>query len=248
MTIFELHFWGITLAPSYYGLMYVLAFLSWYFYIKRTNILTEPQLDTFFMYVFFWVILGWRLWYVLFYDFWYYLAHVTEVFSFWKWWMSFHGGFLWVVISVVLFCKRFWVSFWKLIDELAVIVPIGIFFWRIGNYLNKELLGFSGYYGWWAVQKNGVSYFPSPLLEAVWEWIVLCIFLYFINKYKKYDGVTSAYFLIGYGVIRALIEFFVRTPDPQIWYFFQYFSLWFLLCIPMIIFGIILLFMRKKYD
>ncbi|MGE4443442.1 MAG: prolipoprotein diacylglyceryl transferase [Candidatus Altimarinota bacterium] len=248
MTIFEINIFGFTLAPSYYGLMYALGFIAGYYYILKKNILKKEELENLFFYVFLGVILGGRIGYILFYDFSAYLANPIDILKVWEGGMSFHGGFLGVVISVILFAKKYKINFWKIIDELAVIVPVGIGLGRIGNYLNKELLGYANYSGLFAVEKNGISYFPSPLLEAFLEGFVLLIMLYFINKNKTFFGQTSAFFLIGYGIFRVIVELFFRTPDAHIGYIFGFLTLGSLLSIPMIIIGIILFFILRKNE
>lgn len=246
MTIFEIEIFWFTLAPSYYGLMYALWFLAGYYYIFKKSILKKEELESLFFYVFLWVILGGRIGYILFYNFFSYLWNPLDILKVWEWGMSFHGGFLWVVLSVILFSKKYRVNFWKIIDELAVIVPVGIGLGRIGNYLNKELLWYANYTGIFTVEKNGVYYFPSPLLEAFLEWFVLLVLLYFINKYKKFFGQTSAFFLIGYSFFRIFVEIFFRTPDIHIGYIFWFFTMGILLSIPMFLLWIILLFILKK--
>ncbi len=246
MTIFEIQIFGFTLAPSYYWLMYALWFLAWYYYFQKKNLLQKEQLESLFLYVFFGVILWWRIWYILFYDFSSYFENPIDIIKFWEWWMSFHGWFLWVVSSILLFSKKYKINFWEIIDELAVIVPIWIGLGRIGNYLNKELLWYANYTWIFAVEKNGIYYFPSPLLEAFLEWIILFIILYLINKNKTFFWQTSAFFLIFYGTFRTFVELFFRTPDIHIGYIFWIFSLWSLLSIPMIIVWIILLFILRK--
>lgn len=248
MTIFELNILWFTIAPSYYGLMYIIGFIAGYYYMLKSNILTKNQLEDLFFVVFLWVILGWRIWYILFYDLSFYLENPIDIFKVWKWWMSFHGWFLWVILWVILFTKKNKLQFFKVIDELAVIVPIWIWAWRIGNYLNKELLWFRDYNWFLAVEKSWVSYFPSPLIESLLEWILLFIILYFINKNKRFLWQTSAYFLIFYGFFRIIVEVFFRTPDIQIWYIFWFLTMWIILSIPMIILWVILIFTLRKNE
>ncbi len=248
MTIFEIHLFWITIAPSYYWLMYALWFIAWYYYFYKRNIISKDELESLFFYVFVWLILGWRIWYILFYDLWFYLESPLNILKVWEWWMSFHGWFLWVVFSVLAFCKKNKLSFWKIIDELAVIVPVWIFFGRMWNYLNKELLWFSNYTWIFAVEKNWNYYFPSPLLEWLLEWFVLLIILFFINKNKKFYWKTSAYFLIFYSMFRIFVEIFFRTPDTQIWYIFWYATMWEILSLPMFLFWIFLLFVLRKNE
>lgn len=248
MTIFDITIFWIHIAPSYYWLMYAIWFLAGYQYFAKKNIVSKSELEDLFFYVFLWVVLGWRIGYILFYDLWFYIENPLSILKVWQWWMSFHGGFLWVVFATLVFCKKRNISFWKIIDELAVIVCVGIWAGRIGNYLNKELLWYSWYNGPFAVEKWGIMYFPSPLLESFLEWLVLCVILYFINKYKKFYGKTSAFFLIGYGFFRTFIELFIRTPDSQIWYIAWFFTMGSILSLPMILFGIYLLFALRKNE
>lgn len=248
MTLFEIHFFWFTLAPSYYWLMYAFAFLAWYYYILYKNIMSKNELESLFFYVFLWVILWGRLWYVLLYDWEFYWQNPWNIFKVWEWWMSFHGWFLWVVWAVILFAKKYHLNFWKIIDELAVIVSLWIWAGRIWNYLNKELLWYSPYHWWLAVEKLWIYYFPSPLLESFLEWWVMFIILYFINKYKNFYGKTSAYFLLCYSIFRIFVEIFFRTPDPQIWYIFWFLTMGIVLSFPMFILWIILIFILKKNE
>ncbi|MDP5039231.1 MAG: prolipoprotein diacylglyceryl transferase, partial [Candidatus Gracilibacteria bacterium] len=221
MTIFELNFFGINIAPSYYGLMYVLSFLIGYFYIKSKKIINNKKLDDLLLILIVGMILGGRTFYVLFYDLSYYLNNISEIFMPWKGGMSFHGGAFGFIISAYLFCRKNNIKFFGFMDELAIVGAIGIGFGRIGNYINKELLGFK-YNGFLAVEKNGNFYFPSPLIEAFLEGLVLFIILFFINKYKKFSGLTSICFLIFYAIFRIFVEIFFRTPDSQIGYIYGF--------------------------
>lgn len=245
MTIFDITLFGIHIAPSYYGLMYAIAFLAGYYYILKKDILTKDQLESLFLYVIFWVILWGRFGYILFYDLSFYLNDISNIVKVWQGWMSFHGWAIWLILSVILFAKVHKVNFYKLIDEIVYILPLWLFLWRIGNYLNKELLWFP-YTGFLAVEKNWGSYFPSPLLEAFLEWIVLFVIFYFLYKKRSFYGQIWVAFLIGYWVFRTFVELFFRLPDPQIGYIAWFLTMWSLLSIPMIIIWIILYFVLRN--
>ncbi len=245
MTIFDITLFGIHIAPSYYWLMYAIGFLVWYYYILKKNIISKDQLESLFLYVIFWVIIGGRLGYILFYDLSFYLNDISNIIKVWQWGMSFHGWALGLITWVLLFCKVHKVNFYKIIDEIVFILPVWIFLWRIWNYLNKELLWFP--YEWFlAVEKNGWSYFPSPLLEAFLEWIILFVIFYFLYKKRTFYWQIWVAFLIGYGFFRTIVEFFFRLPDPQIWYIAWFFTMGSILSIPMIILWIILYFLLKQ--
>jgi len=248
MTIFELQLFGMTFAPTYYGLMYVLGFIAGYYYVDWRKVVSKLQLESLFFYVFFGLFLGGRIGYVLFYNLPFYLQNPGKIFAVWEGGMSFHGGFLGVVIAVSIFCRKNRVSFWKIIDELAVIVPIGIGCGRIGNYLNNELFGYAGYSGIFAMKIGDTSHFPSPLVEAMWEGFLLCIILYFVNKYKTFHGMTSIGFLVWYATTRLIVEYFFRVPDAHIGYIFPNISLWALLTVPMLLTALILYFLLRKNE
>lgn len=243
MYIFELNIFGITLSPTYYGLMYAISVLIWYFIFLKRWIFSKDKVESLFFYMVFWILLGWRIGYILFYNLGFYLKNPLEILNISNWWMSFHWWLLWVIFAIFLFSKIKKESFLKLSDELATVFPIWLFFWRIWNYINKELLGFSNYNWPLAVKINWQSYFPSPLLEAFLEGLVLFLIINFIYKRKKYNpGQLWSLFLLFYGIFRLFVELFFRTPDSQIGYIFGFLTMWSILSLPMIFIWILLFF------
>lgn len=240
MPIIQIPFFGFTIAPTYYGLMYTVSFILWYLIFLKRKILSESDLDSLLIYIFLWVVLWGRLGYILFYDFNYYVHNISEIIAVRKWGMSFHWGLIGVITSVFLFSKNHKISFWKIIDELAAIVPIWLWLGRIGNYINKELLWFP-YNGPLAIEIAGRWYFPSPLLEAFLEGLILFLILKYIQRKKKFIWQTSAFFLIFYGTFRIIVELFFRMPDEKLGYILWPLSLWAILSIPMILLWIYLL-------
>ncbi len=235
MYIFELNIWWFELKASYYWLMYALGFLIWYFMLLKRKVISKERLDDLFLYIFLWVVLGWRLGYVLFYNFSQYLENPLNILKFWEWWMSFHWWVIWVIIAMLLFSKLKKFDFYKLADEICLVLPIWLGLGRIWNYLNKELLGFSPYDWVLAVVKDWVSYFPSTLLEAFLEWLVLFLILLFF-RYKKNlpSWQIASLFLIFYAIFRIFVEAFFRTPDPQIGYIFWFLTMGEILSLPML--------------
>jgi len=245
MKIFETTLFWITIAPSYYGLMYSLSFLVSYLILRKKNFIKEKELETLFLYLFLWVIIGWRLGYVIFYNLPYYTQHLVEIFAFWKWWMSFHWWTIWVIIATLIFSKNHKLIFSKIIDEIIVVIPICLGLWRIGNYINKELLG-SEYYWLLCVKLSTKCYFPTPLLEMFFEWVILYFILQYLStKVRNYWNLSWA-FLLFYWLFRFFIEF-LRMPDVQIWYIFGLITMWQMLCIPMMIIWIYFWLFYKKY-
>lgn len=234
-------FW-LQIQPSFYGFMYAISFWVCYYMIRQKKKLFIHHLDDLFFYVFLGVIIWGRLGYVLFYNFSYYIEHPLEILMIWSGGMSFHGWALGVIIALYIFSRVKNISFLMLSDEIARVVPVGLFFGRIGNYVNKELLWFP--YTWpLAVQTPVGSFFPSPLLEAFLEWIVLFFILsYFYNKKqspwsKIQHGYIAALFLLWYGVFRIFVEVFFRTPDAHIGYILPYISTGTTLSIVMVVVG-----------
>jgi phosphatidylglycerol---prolipoprotein diacylglyceryl transferase len=217
MTIFTFHIWWITLAPTWYGLMYAVSFFIALILIRKK--FSEKETDTLFFATVLGVILGGRLGYVLFYNLGYFLENPSEIFMVWKGGMSFHGWALGVILAWYIAARKIGKSFLYVADSLVWIVPIGLFFWRIWNYINGELMGLPGYTWWLARSIDGTTYFPTPLLEALLEWIILLVILIWKKKNIAYSGQVWVWFLGGYGMMRFFAEF-LRTPDVQIGYIF----------------------------
>ncbi len=234
MKIFELNIFWLTIAPTYYWLMYALGFLSWYYIIKKRKVIPKKILDDLLLYIVLWVVLWWRLWYIIFYNLGYYLNYPLDIFKIWEWWMSFHWGVIGVIIAMILFSKKYKINFYNLADQITLVLPIWLALGRIWNYLNKELLGFYPYF--WPLNINWK--FPSPLIEMFLEWIILFIilnYLYIKKKNKLKPGQIASLFLILYGIFRIFVEAFFRMPDENIWYIFNYFTLGEIYSLPMII-------------
>lgn len=250
MKIFELTIGGITIAPTYYALMYVLGFVAGFFFLKKFFVWKKmSDLDDFIFAVGLGVILGGRLGFVILYDLSFYLSHPLEIFAIWKGGMSFHGGLIGVILATIIFAKKSGYRFWQLIDSLAVIVPVGLGFGRFGNFLNNELYGFADYNGPFAMMIRGVPHFPSPLLELVLEGLLLGIILmycFFRTNAKNFPGKLSGIFLVGYAISRIIVEFF-RLPDANIGYLLgtNFLTLGMMYSLPMLIFGIFLLIHKQ---
>lgn len=239
MNIFSIEVFWFTIAPSYYGLMYVLAFVSWYFILWKQKKYSKVELESLFLYVFLWVLIGWRLWYVIFYNPSLIIDFRSEIPFWWtlavhEWGMSFHGWLLWVLCALYYFSKKYTKSLLTTFDNIAPLAALWLFFGRMWNYINKELLGFP--YDWpLAVTTPEWSFFPSPLFQAFTEWLFLFFILLYISRNKKFTWQVWSVFLIWYWVFRTITELFIRTPDAHIGYHFWFLTHWSLLSIPMII-------------
>ena len=198
------------------------------------------------------IIIGGRLGYVIFYNPDYYLNNLLEIFKLWNGGMSFHGGFIGVVIAVIYSSKVSKTAILILADLIAIVAPIGIFFGRLANFINGELYGRITNHSFGMIFPNAGNSprHPSQLYEAFFEgfllFIIMLLFIKFTNILNK-KGLITALFLSCYGSFRFIIEFF-REPDANIGLLYFNFSMGQLLSLPMIIVGLyfIIFIARKK--
>ena len=184
--------------------------------------LTRLMVDDFLLWATLGVILGGRVGYVLFYQPAYYAAHPAEILMVWQGGMSFHGGFIGMVAAIFLFCRRKAVPVFALGDLIALVAPIGLFFGRIANFINAELVGRASDAPWAMVFPRGgpLPRHPSQLYEAALEGLVLFGVLYVLMRFanaRARPGLLTGAFIMGYGIARVIVELF-REPDVQIGY------------------------------
>jgi phosphatidylglycerol:prolipoprotein diacylglycerol transferase len=235
----------------WYGLMYLAAFLAAYFLAnyraKQSADWNSKQIEDLIFYGAIGVIVGGRLGYMLFYNLPHFLSDPLSIIAIQGGGMSFHGGFLGVLLAMVLFNKKHNKTFFTTMDFVAPLVPLGLGFGRIGNFINGELWGkvTTSPLGMF-IQEQGVSRYPSQLYEAFLEGLVLFVILWLYSKKTRPLMTVSALFLIFYGLFRFIIEF-VRVPDVQLGYLaFDWLTMGQLLSLPMIILGIYLIVKAKK--
>jgi phosphatidylglycerol---prolipoprotein diacylglyceryl transferase len=188
------------------------------------------------------VVVGGRLGYCLFYKPDYYLAHPPEVFYVWLGGMSFHGGMLGVILSQVWFAYSRGKPFWQVMDFIAPCVPPGLAAGRVGNFINGELWGRPAdpSLPWAMVFPQSGSMaprHPSQVYQFLLEGLLLFIILWLYGRKQRKQGQVAAVFLIGYGVLRFVAEYF-REPDSFLGLLSLGLSMGQWLCIPMIVFGI----------
>ena len=187
------------------------------------------------------IIIGGRLGYVIFYNPEYFLNNLTEIFKLWNGGMSFHGGFIGVIMAVIYTSKVSKTPIMLLADLIALVSPIGIFFGRLANFINGELYGRVTNHTFGMIFPNGgnLPRHPSQLYEAFFEgftlFIIMLLFIKFTNILNK-RGFITALFISFYGSFRFCIEFF-REPDMHIGLLYFNFSMGQLLSLPMIIIG-----------
>tara|TARA_B100000767_G_C19629125_1_gene477438 strand:- start:157 stop:936 length:780 start_codon:yes stop_codon:yes gene_type:complete len=242
----------LSLEIRWYSLAYIVGIILGWLYCKK-QLIKDPLIlelfDDFITYLIIGVILGGRIGYALFYNINYYLENPLEILMVWNGGMSFHGGLIGVIIASQLFSNKYKINQFIFLDLVAVSAPIGIFFGRIANFINSELIGRATNLPW-SVQFiliDDVKRHPSQLYEAFFEGIVLFILLrYFFKKnYLESPGKISALFLIFYSLFRFFAEFF-RSPDPQIGYLILNLTLGQLISVFFLTAGILLFYLRNN--
>lgn len=241
------------LAVRWYGLMYLLAFVQ-FWWLGKHRIHTQPQLakagwtvqqlDDLLFYGVLGVVLGGRLGQVLFYEPGFYWSHPLEILAVWKGGMSFHGGFLGVLVAMALYARKLQRNWLDITDFIAPLVPLGLAAGRIGNFINGELWGRvcdpSLPWGMIFPHVDNLPRHPSQLYQAGLEGLFLFIVLWLFSRSARPRGAVSAVFLMGYGAFRFIGEFF-RTPDNGIFGLSEVISMGQWLSLPMIFAGLAML-------
>jgi len=234
----------------WYGLMYVIAFLlAWWLARKRAieswSIIKPAQVDDLLFYGMLGVIVGGRLGYALFYGWDQLTSDPLYLFKITQGGMSFHGGLAGVMIAMWLYARHLGIRFWGVLDFVAPIVPLGLGFGRIGNFINGELWGKPTDLPW-GFSVNGTVLHPSMLYEAILEGFVLFAILWVFSSRERPYMSVSGLFLLLYGVFRFAVEF-VRVPDSHLGYLaMDWLTMGQILTLPMIILGSVLLVMAYK--
>ncbi|MEW5769097.1 MAG: prolipoprotein diacylglyceryl transferase [Pseudomonadota bacterium] len=238
------------LAVHWYGLMYLLAFVA-FIVLGRRRIATRPdlgwqrpELDDLLFWGVLGVVLGGRLGQVLFYEPGYYLAHPAEIVAVWKGGMSFHGGLLGVLLALWWFAHKTGRSFLQVGDFVAPLVPLGLAFGRLGNFINGELWGRVAPIDLpWAMvfpHVDAQPRHPSQLYQVGLEGLALFLILWLYSARPRPVGAVSGVFLIGYGAFRFVAEYF-REPDVGIFGHSYLVSMGQWLSLPMVLVGVLLL-------
>lgn len=244
----------------WYALAYIAGLVGGLFYAKF--LVSKPQLwgsvtrpdsaslDDLLFYAALGTILGGRLGNVLFYSPEFYLAHPLEILKLWEGGMAFHGGLIGVVIGIWLFARKYQIPMLTVADICAVVVPIGIFFGRIANFIRPEMWGRPTDVAWAMVfpDVDTLPRHPSQLYEAGLEGLLLFVILAIVaakGGFKR-PGLAMGIFGIGYGFARIISEFY-REPDPVLEALAHGLTMGMVLSLPLILIGgyFVLRAMRK---
>ncbi|MHC4222104.1 MAG: prolipoprotein diacylglyceryl transferase, partial [Planctomycetota bacterium] len=244
----------------WYGLMYLLAFASaWWLGRRRArsegSAVQPQQVDDLIFYGAIGVVLGGRVGSVLFYNFGSFLDNPLYLFKIWEGGMSFHGGFLGVLVAMEFYRRKIGCRFFELTDFIAPLVPLGLASGRLGNFINAELWGAPSNVPW-AIKLSCEQFpadryvdfagplcfsprHPSQLYEMLLEGVLLFIVLWLISAKSRPVMTVSGYFLLLYGLARSSVEF-IRLPDAHIGYLLNtdWLTKGIVLSVPMIIVGI----------
>jgi len=238
----------------WYGLMYLIGIGgAWWLAARRLAAFdprwTRDTLSDLVFWVAMGVILGGRLGYVLFYDLSSYLANPALILQVWKGGMSFHGGFIGVLLATAWFARRQGKTFFELMDFIAPLVPIGLGAGRIGNFINAELWGKVSDLPWAMVfptDPQQLPRHPSQLYQFALEGLALFVILWLYTRKPRPTMAVSGLFAICYGSFRILVEF-VRVPDAQLGYLaFGWLTMGQLLSLPMIAVGVLLMVLAYR--
>lgn len=212
----------------WYAVMYVVGYVIGYRLalarIRRgASVLTQKQLDDLVYYLVLGMLVGARLIYVLVYDFPSYRAHPLNALAIWEGGLSFHGAVLGMAIATLVFAQQHKLPFLAVGDTIAVSGTQGLFFGRLGNFINGELYGRPSGVPWAMVFPDDPLHLPrhpSQLYEGLAEGVLLSVVLWLLDRVSHaqgwyWDGLLTGAFLVGYAIVRFLLEF-TRQPDAQL--------------------------------
>ena len=243
------------IAIRWYALAYIAGIvLGWRAALKLCDrppkTVTRAQIDDFIVWITIGVVVGGRLGYVLFYKPGFYLFQPWEILFVWHGGMSFHGGMLGVVIAIFAFARTYRLNPLPLADICTTVIPIGLFFGRIANFLNGELWGRPSDGPWAMVFPHGgpLPRHPSQLYEAGLEGIALGVVMFVLSwglGWRQRPGQVSGAFLAGYGVARIIGELF-REPDAHLGFLLAGITMGQVLSAPMILIGLWLIWWARR--
>ena len=248
---------------KWYSIAYIMGIIVGWAYanriINKTNSskhntlkVHTKQFDDLIIYLVAGIIIGGRLGYIIFYNFEYYIQNLLEIFMLWQGGMSFHGGLVGVIISIIIFSKKSDTNFFKFADIISCVAPIGILLGRMANFINGELYGKITTLPWAIIFPNAgnLPRHPSQIYEAMLEGIVLFLIINYLALKRKLlykTGFISGSFLIYYSILRIFSESF-REPDAHVGLIFDYFSMGTLLSIITFFIVLLIIFFIKKNE
>lgn len=262
------------LAVHWYGIMYLLGFAAaWWLGTRRIRAGRLPGVDAdafsdLLFYSMLGVVLGGRIGYMLFYVPGVLVSDPLQLFRVWEGGMSFHGGLIGVLVACLWWSRRHRTHFWDVMDFAAPLVPLGLGFGRIGNFIGAELWGKTTDGSWGVVFPSGLpaelarlppetleamhasgaldawARHPSQLYQAALEGLVLFLVLWTVSMRPRGRYLVSGLFALLYGVFRFAVEF-VRMPDNGVYLAWGWFTKGQLLSIPLVLLGVFLVWRSR---
>lgn len=240
------------LQVRWYGLMYIIGFVLGYFVAvwisqRRKYDMTKSEIEDLVAYCVIGLIVGARVGYCLFYNLGFYLDYPLKVFAVWEGGMSFHGGLIGLILAGWLYSSLKHKNFLMLADLGAIASTPGLFFGRMGNFINAELYGRVTDMPWGMIfpHAGNLPRHPSQIYEAFFEGIIMFAVLYLIHLKSRMQGILIASFLFLYGLFRFFLEFF-REPDSQMGLILGPLTMGQVLCAVMMFAGTVLFAYRLK--
>jgi phosphatidylglycerol:prolipoprotein diacylglycerol transferase len=235
------------LAIRWYALAYIAGLLLGMWYMralarKGPHKIPDNAVDDFLVWATLGVVFGGRLGYVLFYKPDFYFAEPAAMLRVWEGGMSFHGGLIGVIAATILFCRKRKIDLLVFGDLVACAAPIGLFFGRLANFINGELVGRPSDVPWAMVFPSAgpLPRHPSQIYEALLEGALLFIVLYLMQRsetVRRRPGLLTGVFLAGYALARMTAEFF-REPDAFLGFLFAGATMGQLLSLPLLALGL----------
>lgn len=263
------------LKVHWYGVMYLLGFaVAWFLGRSRVRAgrlpgVSEQAFGDLMFYAMLGVIFGARIGYILIYDLSSYIADPVQIVKIWQGGMSFHGGLAGVLVASLWWARRHKLHFFDVVDFVAPLVPAGLGFGRLGNFINGELWGKYTEGGWGVIfphaeanlagldaatlqtmHESGVldqlARHPSQLYQLSLEGIAMFCLLWWFSRRPRPRYAVAGMFALLYGCFRFLVEF-VRVPDEQIGYLaFDWLTMGQVLSTPLIALGLVLLWLSRR--
>lgn len=251
-------------AVRWYGLAYVIGIMLGWRYARRLvenrtlwpasgPRMSAPDMDDFLLWATVGIVAGGRIGYILFYDFAAVAADPLRALEIWNGGMSFHGGLLGTLVAMILFARSRNIPVFNLFDVVCAVVPVGLFFGRLANFINAELWGKLTDVPWAFVFPTGGPFprHPTQLYEAALEGLLLLAVLAWLiyrRQAFQYRGLISGCFVAGYALSRIFVEFF-REPDAHIGYLAGgWLTMGMVLSLPMLAVGLWVMSTARRRD
>ncbi len=236
----------------WYGLMYVIGFLIAGYFLKvlvKSNFLkiSLDKIDSLITMMIICMFIGARTFYVFIYNWDYYSQNLLDLLAVWKGGLSFHGALVGLLVGGFIFARQQKITWFEVMDSVALVGTPGMFLGRIGNFINGELYGriTNSQFGIIFPEGGPFPRHASQLYEAFLEGILLFVILWTVKPKIKIYGIISGLFVSLYGVFRFFVEFF-REPDSQLGFYFGGITMGQILCFIMIASGMGIIFYSQK--